>query len=222
VRIVVTASGGELSSALDPRFGRCQKFILYDTDTKQVIEVLDNPAMQAAGGAGIQAGQLIASKGVTAVLTGNVGPNASNVLSGAGVQVYTGFSGTVQEAIDTFLAGSVTPSAGPTVGSKSGLGGAAPPQSGGQVPTPGVGAGGGFGMGGGRGMGMGRGGGRGMGQGGGRGMGMGGGFGAVPPPAGAASSGEKEFLENQVAYLEQQLTAIKDRLTQIKAQETED
>ena len=173
MKLVVTASGGELSSAVDPRFGRCQYFIIYDTDAKQVLEALENPAAQAAGGAGIQAGQLIAAKGVSAVLTGNVGPNASGVLSGAGVQVYTGFSGTVQEAIDKFLAGNITASTGPTVGSKAGMGGAGTPPPAGQPPAPGMGAGGGMGGGGGRGMGGG--GGRGMGGGGGRG------FGAGPP-----------------------------------------
>ena len=192
MKIAVTASGGELSSAVDPRFGRCQYFIFYDTDAKVVVEVLDNAAAQAAGGAGIQAGQLVVNKGAKAVLTGNVGPNAADVLSGGGVAVYTGLAGTVQEAIDKFVGGGLSASSGPTVGMHAGMGGAAaPPQGGPATPPPATpaGPGSGGGMGPGMGMGRGGGGGRGMGRGGGggRGMGMGRGggrgrgFGAGPP-----------------------------------------
>jgi predicted Fe-Mo cluster-binding NifX family protein len=178
MKIAVTASGGELSSAVDPRFGRCQYFIIYDTDAKAVVEVMDNAAAQAAGGAGIQAGQLIVNKDVKAVLTGNVGPNAAGVLSGGGVAVYTGMSGTVQEAVDKFMAGGLSASSGPTVGMHAGMGGAAPPPQGGPAappPAAPAGPGGGAGMGPGTGMGRGGGGGRGMGMGGGGGRGMGGG-----------------------------------------------
>lgn len=177
MKIAVTASGGDLSSPVDGRFGRCRSFVFYDTDTKQVIEVVENPAAQAAGGAGIQAGQLVVSKGAQAVLTGNVGPNAADVLTAGGVKVYTGMSGTVQEAIDKFISGGVSPSSGPTVGMHSGMdaGSAQPPA--GSPPGPGAGSGTGGGGGGGRGMGFGRGGGGGRG----RGMGRGRGFGAGPP-----------------------------------------
>lgn len=166
MKIVITSEGGDLASAVDPRFGRCRKFVFYDTDTKQVVEVVDNPAAQAAGGAGIQAAQLAVNKGAKAVLTGNVGPNAADVFAAAGVQIYTGISGSVQEAIDRFVAGNFAPSSGPTVGAHAGMGGAPipPPAS----SNPGKGAG--------RGMGFGRGGGMG-----GRGMGRGRGFGAGPP-----------------------------------------
>jgi predicted Fe-Mo cluster-binding NifX family protein len=52
MKIVITSEGGELSSAVDPRFGRCRKFVFYDTDARKVVEVVENPAAQAAGGAG--------------------------------------------------------------------------------------------------------------------------------------------------------------------------
>jgi predicted Fe-Mo cluster-binding NifX family protein len=180
MKIAITASGGELTSAVDPRFGRCQHFIIYDTDAKAVVEVLENPAAQAAGGAGIQAGQLVVNKGVKVVLTGNVGPNAADVLSGGGVAVYTGISGTVQETVDIFMSGGLSASSGPTVGMHAGMGGVAtPPQGGNATPPQDTPAG--PGGGGGRGMGMGGGGGRGMGMG--RGGGRGRGYGAGPPAA---------------------------------------
>jgi predicted Fe-Mo cluster-binding NifX family protein len=167
MKIVITAEGKEPGSALDGRFGRCGYFVFYDTDVKQVVEVLENPSAQAAGGAGIQAAQLVVNRGAQAVLTGNVGPNAVDVLNKAGVKIHTGLSGTVQEAVDKFLAGNLASSSGPTVSAHAGTGGAPIPPPASSNPGTGGGRGAGFGRGGGGGRGMGRGGGRGRGFGGG-------------------------------------------------------
>ena len=56
-------------------------------------------------GAGIQAAQDVAEKGVVAVITGSVGPNAYQVLSSAGIRVYVGALGTVKEAVERFKNG---------------------------------------------------------------------------------------------------------------------
>jgi predicted Fe-Mo cluster-binding NifX family protein len=109
-----------LDSKVDPRFGRCQYFILFDTDTGS-FEAQENVNAQFQGGAGIQSGQLVVSKGVKAVLTGNVGPNAHQVLSAAGVSILTGVSGTVKEAIDGYKKGKYKPADAPSVGSKFGM-----------------------------------------------------------------------------------------------------
>ena len=89
MKICITSEGQTLDSKVDPRFGRCQNFIFFDTDTEK-FEAQENANAQFQGGAGIQSGQLVVSKGVKAVLTGNVGPNAHQVLSAAGVSVFTG------------------------------------------------------------------------------------------------------------------------------------
>ena len=122
MKIVVTSQGSDLEATVDPRFGRCANFIVVDTESLQ-FTVLANAASGAVGGAGIQAGQMIAEQGVEAVVTGNVGPNASRVLSGAGIKVYVGASGTVREAIEAFKAGRLSAAAGPTVSGHWGMGG---------------------------------------------------------------------------------------------------
>ncbi len=68
MKICVTSEGKTLDSKVDPRFGRCQNFIFFDTDTGN-FEVQENTSAQFQGGAGIQSGQLVVSKGVKAVLT---------------------------------------------------------------------------------------------------------------------------------------------------------
>jgi len=121
MKICVTSEGKILDSRVDPRFGRCQYFIFFDTETSK-FEAQENANAQFQGGAGIQSAQLVNSKGAKAVLTGNVGPNAFQTLSAAGIQIYTGVSGTVEEAIEDFKSGKLTLTESPSVGSKFGMG----------------------------------------------------------------------------------------------------
>ena len=120
MKICITSEGKTMDSKVDPRFGRCKNFIFFETDTDN-LEAHENANSQFQGGAGIQAGQLVASKGVKAVLTGNIGPNAHKVLSGAGISIFTGISGTVKEAVDGYKSGKYKPTITPSVGSKFGM-----------------------------------------------------------------------------------------------------
>jgi len=120
MRICVTSQGDGLESQMDPRFGRCQYFIIVDTDTFE-FEAVKNPNIDAMGGAGIQSSQLIASKKVKAVLTGSVGPNAFQTLQAAGIDVITGMSGSVKEIIEKYKKGGLKPTQGPNAGSKYGM-----------------------------------------------------------------------------------------------------
>ena len=122
MKIIVTASGPELTSPVDPRFGRCPYFIVVDTDSLE-FKAHPNASQGAMGGAGIQAGQFAGSLGGEAILTGNVGPNASRVLASSSLKVYIGASGTVQEAVEAFKAGKLSESASASVGSHFGMGG---------------------------------------------------------------------------------------------------
>jgi predicted Fe-Mo cluster-binding NifX family protein len=120
MKICVTSEGGDLDSKVDPRFGRCQYFIIVDTDTLE-FEPVGNPNIESMGGAGIQSAQLVASKQAKAVVTGNVGPNAFQTLQASGIEVFTGASGTVKEAIEKYKKGEFKANSSPSVGSKSGI-----------------------------------------------------------------------------------------------------
>ena len=104
MKIAITSMGAKLKDKIDPRFGRCHYFILFDTETTK-FEAIENTGAQGMGGVGIQSGQIMADKGVETVLTGSCGPNAFQTLQAAGIKVITGASGTVQEAIDKFKSG---------------------------------------------------------------------------------------------------------------------
>ncbi|NLO45126.1 MAG: dinitrogenase iron-molybdenum cofactor biosynthesis protein [Clostridiales bacterium] len=104
MKICITSSGETIESALDPRFGRCSYFIIADLESGEHSAVA-NEAVGFGGGAGISSGQLVAEKGVTAVITGNVGPNALKVLKTAGIEIFRGTDATVKENIERYKAG---------------------------------------------------------------------------------------------------------------------
>lgn len=84
--VCVTAKGPNLDAEVDPSFGRAAYFLLVDPATLEVRS-FENPYAEAGHGAGIQSAQFVADQGVSAVLTGQVGPNARQVLDSAGVSV---------------------------------------------------------------------------------------------------------------------------------------
>jgi len=115
MKICVTAQGNTLESLVDPRFGRAQYFIIYDTENDSFESIL-NPNLNLFSGAGIQSAQLIVQKGVQVLITGNVGPNAFNVLTAAGINIITGIMGvSVKEAIERFKRGELNFTFSPTV-----------------------------------------------------------------------------------------------------------
>jgi predicted Fe-Mo cluster-binding NifX family protein len=199
MRIVITANGADLDAPTSPVFGRCPAYVFVDTESMQ-FEAVENPALGAASGAGIQAAQFVIERGAQAVVTGNVGPNAFNVFQSAGMPIYLFGGGTVREAAEAFRVGELQSIADANVQA-------------------------GMGMGGGRGMGMGRGMGRGIGRGMGMGMGhrAGGAFPPTPPPpptgiVGPAPSRQEEIasLKDMAGELRKQLADVMERLDRLE------
>ncbi|MEA1957907.1 MAG: NifB/NifX family molybdenum-iron cluster-binding protein [Euryarchaeota archaeon] len=208
MKMCVTATAGDLNAQVDPRFGRCQYFVFIDSDT-MAFEAMANEAIAAPGGAGIQAAQTVVNKGANVLISGNVGPNAFQVLSTAGVKIATGAYGTVKEAVEMYKGGKLNEARGSTVAAHAGMGATAP--------------GGGFGMG--MGMGGGRGGGRGRGMGMGMGLGMQQPMPSQPQPQPQAPQApiapktkeeELEQLSNMASRLENDLEEVKRRIEELK------
>ncbi len=120
MNICVTSQGDSLEAQVDPRFGRCQYFIVVYAESFE-FEAIKNPNVDARGGAGIQSGQFVAGKDVKAVLTGNVGPNAFQTLQAAGIEVISGVSGTIKQAVERYKNAEFKSSQGPSVDSKFGV-----------------------------------------------------------------------------------------------------
>jgi len=103
MKICITAQGDNLDSKVESRFGRSPYFIIYDTDAAN-FEAIKNPNIDASSGVGIKSGQMVADKKVSVVLTGKVGPKASDALKAAGIKIIDSASGTVKEVLDKYQA----------------------------------------------------------------------------------------------------------------------
>ena len=117
MKIAASTAKGGLDDVVIEIFGRAPCFTIVEVDGGEIknVEVVKNENAMASGGAGIAAAQLMIDKGVSSVLTGNLGPNAYNVLSSAGINVYRAAGMTVREAVEKLLSGgleTVTPSGG--------------------------------------------------------------------------------------------------------------
>ena len=108
--ICITATGDRLDAQVDPRFGRAGWFLFVESDSLGLKEAVENPNVNAMGGAGIQSAQMVAEKGGQVLLTGSLGPNAVTALSAAGIKVVTGVHGiTCREAVERFRKGELEP-----------------------------------------------------------------------------------------------------------------
>lgn len=103
MKIAVSAMGGSLDSLVSEKFGRAPYFVIVDTETMQFTPLL-NGAESMSGGAGPEAVRQVSSHGVTAVLTGQLGPNAKTALEAAKITGVVGISGskTVKQAVEDY------------------------------------------------------------------------------------------------------------------------
>lgn len=105
MKVAISAKGNELSSQVDPRFGRAVYFIVYDTEDSSFEAVSNGDNAVAAQGAGVQAAQSVVNRGVDWVISGNMGPKAFTALKAAGVKIASWSDGTVAEAIELIKQG---------------------------------------------------------------------------------------------------------------------
>jgi len=105
MKIAICSKGNTLNAEVDPRFGRCRYFLIVDTESHQVEAIDNTDNINRAGGAGIQAAEILSSNGAEVLLTGHCGPNAFMTLTAAGLKVFAGIEGSASEAMDQFNRG---------------------------------------------------------------------------------------------------------------------
>jgi predicted Fe-Mo cluster-binding NifX family protein len=109
MKIAISSTGRTLDDDVDPRFGRAAGFIVVDSDSDET-DYLDNSAQQGRSqGAGIGAAKEVVDAGTEALITGQMGPKAAQVLKRAGIPVYQCVQGTVRDAVSAFRAGTLPP-----------------------------------------------------------------------------------------------------------------
>jgi predicted Fe-Mo cluster-binding NifX family protein len=106
MKLAISVNEPQFDALLERRFGRCLYFVVADTESR-AWAAHPNPAADARGGAGTQAAQFLADKGVEAVLSGDFGPKAYKALEAAQVSMYTAKAGTAEHLLGDFLAGKI-------------------------------------------------------------------------------------------------------------------
>lgn len=107
--IAVSAKTPDEKSEIDPRFGRAAYFAIYDTEADNYKFVENTQNLQAAHGAGIQTGQMIAENKVEWVVSSAFGPKAYSVLAAAGIKAATYSDGNIADAIKLVMENKLQP-----------------------------------------------------------------------------------------------------------------
>jgi predicted Fe-Mo cluster-binding NifX family protein len=116
LKVAVTSTGKDLESKVDPRFGRANWFIVFDTETNQYQVISNEQNLNASQGAGIQTAENISRQGVKALITGNCGPKAFRTLNAAGIQIlYCEAGDTVADALEKLKSGKLSQAGGANV-----------------------------------------------------------------------------------------------------------
>ncbi|HBB91661.1 MAG TPA: hypothetical protein DC042_08055 [Bacteroidales bacterium] len=86
MKIAITSTGNTLESTLDMNFGRCEYFVVYDTESR-TMEYIPNPNKEAAEGAGTASVHLIASRSVNKIVSGEFGLKIKPLLDSLRIQM---------------------------------------------------------------------------------------------------------------------------------------
>ncbi|MDK2829419.1 NifB/NifX family molybdenum-iron cluster-binding protein [Clostridium butyricum] len=101
MKIAISAKGKITDDSFDTRFGRCEYFQIYDTEVK-ATKIVNNKGIEASGGAGIAAANLLIDESVDVVITGSLGPNAFEIIENAEIKAYKCDSTSIAVAIDKY------------------------------------------------------------------------------------------------------------------------
>lgn len=87
MKIAISTSGKDNDSLLDMRFGRCEYFQIHNTESGEV-KIIENKGKSSSAGAGIAASQQLIDEKTDIIITGNLGPNALELIEKAKIKAY--------------------------------------------------------------------------------------------------------------------------------------
>lgn len=103
-KVAITSTGPKPESKIASQFARAPWFMIYDSETRDWQPVDNSEVAGKAGGAGREAAEALARRGVKIVVTGQCGPNARRALSSAGIKIFEASDRTVREALRDYEA----------------------------------------------------------------------------------------------------------------------
>jgi len=109
MKIVLTTKGTEWDSAMDPRFGRTEYFLIYDEDKDELSHYDNRDSAKSAHGAGPKTAQKLFEFNPDVLITGSgPGGNAATVLQRTGIKIFIGADDmTAKEAFESYKSNSL-------------------------------------------------------------------------------------------------------------------
>ncbi len=105
MKVGISATGSDLTARVDDRFGRCRWFLIVDSDLLE-FTALENRHAEEAMGAGVAAAKDLIDERVEAIISGQVGPKAYEVLKAVGIDIFVVSGGiTVKDALEKLTRG---------------------------------------------------------------------------------------------------------------------
>jgi predicted Fe-Mo cluster-binding NifX family protein len=108
MKIAISTTNGTSTEPINPRFGRCESFAIFDTQT-ETWSSLTNPAIEAQGGAGTKVVQFLLENAINVIITGHYGPNAFRAIQASNIEAFQSTSGTPQELVEKYHNHQLTP-----------------------------------------------------------------------------------------------------------------
>ncbi|HKK54545.1 MAG TPA: NifB/NifX family molybdenum-iron cluster-binding protein [Patescibacteria group bacterium] len=104
MKVAISSNGDNIENVVSDVFGRCQYFIVVEIKNGKTeeIEVIKNESLDQNSAAGVSTAQLIVEKDVNAVITGNIGPKALDVLKQFDIEIYSG-KGIIKDVLSAFI-----------------------------------------------------------------------------------------------------------------------
>ena len=99
LKVAIPSTSNQTDAKMDERFGRCTYFCFYDSDN-DTLDFVDNPAVDARGGAGFQAVEFLLNNDIGAVIVPRLGPNADGVLRRGSVDIFQGENILIKDLIE--------------------------------------------------------------------------------------------------------------------------
>jgi len=101
MKIAVATTGPEKTAAISQQAGRSPFFLFFD-GKGNFLEAVENPSKDLPGGAGQIAASLIAKKGATLIIAGNIGHKMQQALRDYQIE-YTEKTGVAYDVVQTII-----------------------------------------------------------------------------------------------------------------------
>lgn len=101
MKIAIPTNG----NVVDGHFGHCQFYTIYTLNSDNSVEKKEILPSPAGCGCKSDIASILSQMGVSVLLAGNMGEGAVNKLSSAGLKTYRGYSGPIDNVVESYING---------------------------------------------------------------------------------------------------------------------